>query len=392
MAPNDLPQNLLAQLRSAELRRYAVATGWKRNEELNGRVAVFQHPSSELDQLVVPVETRDADAYAVLAEEAVRKLAAREERPAGEVLNDLLLPPADVIRFRTSSPEAETGSLPLERTVQLLTGVRRLLSAVAHSALTPQRYFPRTRRAEAEEFIGGCRVGQTERGSFTLAVACPLDLPSAGGALFENPPVAPFPRRVTSLLMRTVGDLARSTDLGRAGELIDTGRHPGMSANFCEALLLLRPVGDRSFLGVSSSWSRVLPPDAAASTPARAEVELRQEAFEAAEQLAPRLRPDPSATEDLYVGFVEELRGGLAPEGSGPSGEVWLSVYDDGDFVRARVNLTAAQYAIANAAHMAAGLIRLRGILRRLPRSREIESVTEFGPIDPDDHGEPTHE
>jgi hypothetical protein len=354
-------------------------------------VAVFQHPSSELDQLVVPVETKDTDAYAVLAGEAVRKLASWEKRPATAVLNDLLLPPSDVIRFRTSSPEAETGSLPLDRTVQLLTGVRRLLSSVAHSALTPQRYFPRLRRTEAEEFVGRCQVGQTERGSFTLAVACPLDLPPAGTRLFEQPPpVAPYSRRVTEMLMRTVEELAQAADFSRAGELTDTTKHPGISANFCEALLLLRPSGDRSFLGVSSSWSRVLPVEDARRM--RAEVELRQEAFEAAEQLAPRLRPDPSATEDRYVGFVEELRGGLAPEGSGPSGEVWLSVHEDGDFVRARVNLSVAQYAIANAAHMAGELIRLRGLLRRLPRSREIESVTEFGLIDPDDPSESSDE
>jgi len=391
MAPNDLPPELLVQLRSAELRRYALCTGWERNEAVNGRVAVFQHPSSELDQLVVPVETKDTDAYAVLAGEAVRKLASWEKRPATAVLNDLLLPPSDVIRFRTSSPEAETGSLPLDRTVQLLTGVRRLLSSVAHSALTPQRYFPRLRRTEAEEFVGRCQVGQTERGSFTLAVACPLDLPPAGTRLFEQPPpVAPYSRRVTEMLMRTVEELAQAADFSRAGELTDTTKHPGISANFCEALLLLRPSGDRSFLGVSSSWSRVLPVEDARRM--RAEVELRQEAFEAAEQLAPRLRPDPSATEDRYVGFVEELRGGLAPEGSGPSGEVWLSVHEDGDFVRARVNLSVAQYAIANAAHMAGELIRLRGLLRRLPRSREIESVTEFGLIDPDDPSESSDE
>src|SRR5262249_14110045 len=150
MAPNELPSDLLKQLRSTELRRYALATGWKRNEAVNGRVAVFQHPASELDQLVVPVEGPDADAFAVLAGEAVRKLAGWEKRPAAEVLNDLLLPPADVIRFRTAGPESATGSLPLEQTVQLLTGVRRLFSSVAHSVLNPQRYHPRLSRTEAE--------------------------------------------------------------------------------------------------------------------------------------------------------------------------------------------------------------------------------------------------
>lgn len=389
MAPNDLPADLLGQVRSTELRRYALATGWKRNEAVNGRVAVFQNPSSELDQLVVPVEGSDADAYAVLAGEVVRKLAEWEKRPAGEVLNDLLLPPADVLRFRTAGQEAASGSLPLEQTVQLLTGVRRLLLAVAHSVLTPQRYFPRLRRTEAEEFVGRCQVGQTERGSFTLAVACPLDLPPPGTLLFENPPpVTPFPRRVTELLMRSLEELVQAADLERTDTLTDTARHPGLSANFCEALLLLRPSGDRSFLGVSSSWARVLPVDDARRRP-RVEVELRQEAFAAAESLAPALRPDPSLREDRYIGFVEELRGQVVPGDTSPSGEVWLSVWDSGDFVRARAYLTVAQYATANLAHMANDLIALKGVLRRSPRLREIESITEFGAFHPNEP-EPT--
>ena len=217
-----------------------------------------------------------------------------------------------------------TGTLPLEQTVQFLTGIRRLLSAVAHSALSPQRYFPRLRRTE--EFIGRCQVGQTERGSFTLTVACPLDLPPTGMLLFENlPGVVPLSRRVTELLMQSLEDLVVAADLNRVETLTDTAQHPGLSANFCEALLLLRPAGDRSFLGVSSSWAKVLPINEARRR-ARPEVELRQEAFAAAESLAPALRPDPSSREDWYVGFVEELRGGLAPVDRGPSGEVWLSV------------------------------------------------------------------
>ncbi len=380
---SDLRPDLLKQLRSTELRRYALATGWKRNEAVNGRVAVFQHPSSDLDQLIVPVEGTDAEGYAVMAGEVVRKLAEWEHRPAPEILNDLLLPPADVLRFRTASPDAAAGSLPLEQTVQLLTGVRRLLSAVAHSALSPQRYFPRLRRSEAEEFVGHCQVGQTERGSFTLSVACPLDLPPPGTLLFEHPPaVVPFPRRVTELLMRSLEELAQAADLSRADRLTDINRHPGFSANFCEALLLLRPIGDRSYLGVSSSWSRVLPADGARRP--GAEVELRQEAFEAAEYLAPVLRPEPSSKEDRYVGFVEELRGQLVPGDSGPSGEVWLSIWNDGDFVRARAYLTAAQYAVANTAHMTGDLIDFMGVLRRLPRVRQIDGITSFGPLHPE--------
>ena len=69
------------------------------------------------------------------------------------------------------SAEAEAGILPLDHAARVVTGMRRLLLAAAHSVLLPRAYHPRLSRAEAEEFVSRCRLGQTERGSFVLTVA-----------------------------------------------------------------------------------------------------------------------------------------------------------------------------------------------------------------------------
>ena len=50
-----------------------------------------------------------------------------------------------------------------------------MLLSEAHSVLVPQPYHPRMSRSEAEDFLSRCRLGQTDRGSFVLTVACPLD-------------------------------------------------------------------------------------------------------------------------------------------------------------------------------------------------------------------------
>jgi hypothetical protein len=52
----DLPEDLILQLNPAEVRRYAIAQGWQRAEGVNGVIALYRHPASDLDQLIVPLD------------------------------------------------------------------------------------------------------------------------------------------------------------------------------------------------------------------------------------------------------------------------------------------------------------------------------------------------
>src|SRR4051812_46096278 len=114
MSYKGLPENLVARIGPRDARAYAAAAGWRRVEGVNGQVAVYSHPSSDLDQLIIPLDAGITD-YGRRMAEVVVNLAEKENRPAVEVLNDLLLPPSDVLRFQLVEPESEAGSLPLEQ-------------------------------------------------------------------------------------------------------------------------------------------------------------------------------------------------------------------------------------------------------------------------------------
>src|SRR5205807_5516419 len=106
---------------------------------------------------------------------------------------------------------------------------RKALLAASCSAVQPQTFHPRLSRTEAEQLLQACRLGQTERGSFTAVIACPIDavgpqalLPKlmplfegqtgpVAGAGAEPPLVSPepFTRRTTSLLMRSVARIVQ---------------------------------------------------------------------------------------------------------------------------------------------------------------------------------------
>lgn len=361
---------------------YAQGLGWQAVP--NGRrtdIVVYHRPDSRLHQVIIPTDTTLAD-YGEAVSEAVRKLAEFEERPAGEVLEHLLLPPADVLGFREVSPDAETGTLPFDHAVRLINGTRKLLLSVAHSVLVPQAAHPRLSRGEAEEFVNRCRLGQTDRGSFVVNVACPLDaqltLPGTGEE--------PFARRVTALLLETLEALSRAADEGVTDDLIDPSRHRGISANLCESLLMLRPAGDRASLSVSATWSRTLLP---ASRARGRSVELRQEAFAVAEALAPRLRAVPRPVTSRFYGFVEALMGQPTAGDPRPSGETRFRLFDQDEEFVARADLNADDHAVAVEAYRVGDLVSFRGILHRLPRLNCIENVTQFEQIHLDEEGLP---
>lgn len=371
MSRELLPLRLARQVTPRALVNYASSLGWKHVDRVNGEITVYHRPDSNVHQVLIPVDEQLSD-YDEMAAEAVRKLAEFEKRPAREVLEHLLLPPADLLDFREVSRDSETGTLPFDHAVRLFNGTRKVLLSTAHSVLYPQPYHPRLSRTEADEFIGRCRFGQTKPSSFLFQVACPLDI----AVSLPGIDTEPFARRVTNLLISTLGALARAADTQDADELLDLGKNSGVSANLCESLLLLRPEDDRANLTVSAVWSRALLPS---PRDRERRVEIRQETFNVAEAVAPRLRSQTPPRPDRFIGFVDVLRGQPSQNDFRPSGEVDFTIFDEeqGE-IHTRGVLGVDDYAIAAAAHLVSDPVAFKGILRRLPRLSRIDSISDF--------------
>ena len=368
MLPERLPRELTRLVTPRAVKNYAQALGWQLLSIVNGSIAVYRHPTNELRQLVVALD-ESFDDYPETVAEAVQKLAEYEGRTSSEVLSHLLLPPADVLRFRETGPETETGTVRLDQVIGLLEGTKKMLLSVAHSVLHPQPYHPRLSRSEAEQFVRSCRMGQTERGSFIVTVACPLDF-VPGTTVADGP----FARQVTQGLMQSLADVADAADKNQVDDLLDHGKHPLLSANFLESLLMLRPSAERASVQVSSSWSKTLPSPVSSSKPA---LQLDQGCFEAIEYLAPKLRSTPAARHVSFTGVVDQLRGQEGSDGR-MTGEVVLFVQEGGESIRARTELSADQYQTAGRAHLANEPVFFRGYLIRGPRINRVDSVSDF--------------
>ena len=351
------------------MKGYAQGLGWKPVAGMNGSIAVYHDPNSQLKQLIVPLD-ETFDDYAESVVRVVNRLAEFEKREPIEILNHLLLPPSDILSFRELSSETETGDISVDHGCKVIEGVRKALLAMAHSVEVPKPYHPRMSREEAKQFLSRCRM-TTDRGSFVLNVACVLDQNVSIPGMESQP----YTRRVTTLFMETLQAFNRASNINETSQLVDLEANQGISANLCEAMLMLRPPGDRSSTEVKATWSRaMLPAERSYST----FVQLRQDFFELAEALAPKLRSLPEPKPDQFFGFVEELRGSPSGSESRPSGEVRLTLFDQDEELHAKVEFDADDYAIAGNAHLNRKLIFITGILHRLPRLNRIDEVTGF--------------
>jgi hypothetical protein len=363
-----LPEDLLGSVRSQDARAYARATGWERIQGGPDHLAVFRQPSSRLDQVIIPLDGSAPD-YARRIAEAVATLAAWEKRPAQEVLNDLLQTDSDVLRFRIASLEATRGTLPLEDVIDLLAGSKRALLAAACSVLVPRRHHPRLSRGEAEQLLEACRFGQTERGSFAVAISCPL---AAIDTPLSTQDSVPFARETTLLLMSSAARILDAILHDDEESILDPGSTgPTISSNFCQALLQMQPPQEQSSLTISCTWASTLSPDSCAAAPS---VTFRKEHFPVIERIGKRLQPAGEPEDDLFVGYVDALNGFMGESGE-MQGEVTLLLLYEGETLRAKVDLGPQDYRSANEAHMTGGAVSVRGSLhlgRRIHRLRDI--------------------
>ena len=354
-------------------RSYANANGWRRLSAIDRKVAVFGRANADLNQLLIPLEPGAPD-YVRRIVDVATVLSETECRSIEEVLNDLLMPEADVLRYRISSTDARKGDLSLHHIIGILEGAKRSLLAAACSVISPERHHPRMSRTEATQLFEATRFRQTERGSFTIAIACPLRAVETGDSLFDS--IDPFTRRTTVLLMRSVADLAdaiESDNTDRIGESSSDG--PPLSANLCEAVLRMQPPEEDGTLSISANWASTLPLDPQIGM--RQCVTFQHDYFPIIEDVFKKLRPASQPTSSLFIGYVDTLNGDVGEAGR-VQGDTTVSVLHEEEIMKARLDLGADDYDKAINAHRRGGFVKFAGVLHRGRRTHKITDVQEF--------------
>ena len=258
---------------------------------VNGKVAVYIHPPD-----VVP---RPVDRPARLRPLRLRPADGRgggqhggEGTPASaiEILDDLLMPASDILLVPASTNRPRRRAPCRWTRDSSLAGARKALLASACSVIQPQPFHPRLSRAEAEQLVRSSTLGQTERGSFTAVISCPLEAERPTSPRGANPPHVRDVRRPghQSGPDLRLGIRARWPVHPPGDQPPDAVRRPITSASDPDepptpcsiprgrdapqfhplrALLAMQPVGDRSRLSLAATRSRSLTPPPSATPP-----------------------------------------------------------------------------------------------------------------------------
>jgi hypothetical protein len=379
-----LPRDQVEALRPRDVQHYLTSRGWTADAtESSSKATLYRHPLIDEAEIVLPLR-RDLGDYTLRMADVVQNLSVLERRSVWEVLNDLSVPPGDLLRLRVTADEATSGNLPLDQGIQLLRGGRDALLAAACSVKRPQPFHSEKRLKDAGDFIKNCRLGQTERGSFVATIITPVPpaipplLPFADEISHEA--TEPFPRRVTTRLMSSLQIVEEAARTERLAPILNWVAD-GVSANLCDALVAMKPRGIQSRLDIHMSWAWS-GPQLPAGVPQV--ISFTQAVFPFIKQAGRQLRERAVPVRMPFVGKVIGLQSEIPTFFDNIMGKVILRTEVNGRPARIKVVLNRDDYKKACDAHRDKRRVAVTGIVHPDAKVRvyEISEPQDFQVLD----------
>ena len=343
----------LQAISPAALSAYARAEGWSKFEPYGDYSDVYT--AEHLPEIILPRTQRLGDFSSVVAR-LIKVFADAAQRDELSLYHDLVTADRDVVRVRVS--ECEDGSLPVNHGVDVVTGARDMLLAAACSLREPQPVYRAGANREAADLLDRVHLGQTEQGSFVVALLTPAVPPPIPTLLPDpddyNPPIE---RRMTKRLAEALAATREAVESGVKGEggVFASAVEKGVSANFCEALDKI--IGPFPILDVGVSWARtrMMQSPRVVVKFSSADVPILREAARSFRDREPR-------PETRLFGVVQKLN----REAAELDGTISLRTSIDGRNLSVTASLKHTDYNRAIQAHREKSPIILQGDLERV--------------------------
>lgn len=376
--------DILQALGPAEVAAYLRGHGWRYDREYgpNGAVWLLDSDTDTAKddgreyELLLPVRQDLADYTRRLAE-VLAVLEVVEKRSQLELVRDISDAQADVIRLRLQGGSMDDGSVPLEAATRIVQQAREMMLAAACAAVQPRAVYRSRRPEQAMEYMQGVRLGQTERGSFVLAIRSqvpPRLTEDTEPVQAEDVATEPFERRVTLKLaeaLQATTEAVQRASLTGDEKPFQESVERGVSANLCDAIARMTAEGGAQALSVSVNWS-----------PARKLVRVSHthSLFRFTADAAPLLQEvarvfrerEPYGAFELQGAVVQLGREGMA------AGEVVIVGFVEGRSRRVSVTLGAEDYQKAYEAHGAGQTVSCEGELVKDGRSLRLFNPRNF--------------
>ena len=361
------------------LHAYLSAQGWKKVDVYGEKGDVYAIDSAP--EIIAPSSQSFADYERVLIQ-ILTILARVENRDEIAVLRDLSVADVDLIRIRAPK-SMDDGSIPINAGVELIQQSRDLLLAAACAESRPQTAYRAGRNRDAMEYLSQVRIGQTERGSFVVALLSPVTpyLANSGqGELCSNFIGEPYARRVTCRLVSALEQTRDAVALANRGEGITVFEERvqyGVSANLCQAAAKLIGNGDGIDVSVSYALTRLAPQR-------RVRVRFNRPDADVLEEAARVLRDRAERPDEQIDGYVTKL----ARDPGAKEGQITIKASIDGAMSSIGVYFGPEQYSQIAEAHAQRRTVTLEGDLKREGQRWRLSNPRDLQILDDDEYEE----
>jgi len=365
-------------IKYTELQAYLRNTGWQRRETARSDIGVFlKRTERDTHEVLLPLNRDFAD-YRARVVDALEQIALVENREVDQVLTDLTIDPADVVRFRVISSDTVGGTISFIEGFNLLDSAKKALFTTACDLIKPEKYHRRLGLKGAQQFISKCRLGQTEKGSFVASVICPflnqseeeeaqrLTIFNSSADLSTS-----FTRQVTRRMMWALAEVKKAIDRAEENSIIDLQGENMISANFLESIIELNSIKDSQEIEIRTTWSVLAYGD---EMPANI-IRLSNDYLPVLETIVSKMRPAEEGIENLFVGKISLTKADPDPN-TRSDGEIILNYVlgDEEKVSKARVTLNADDYKKACEAHLRGQTVKIKGRLVTSGRSKVIQN------------------
>ena len=286
----------LTAISPASLAAYARVMGWEKTEPYGAHSDVYS--ANNLPEIILP-RTQNLGDYATVVSQLIGIFSSVANYDEISVYRDLTTADRDVVRLRAHGND--DGKIAVNIGVDMLSGARDMLLAAACSLDANDRralYRSRANR-QANRYVDSIRLGQTEQGSFVIALLTPVVSPRTQLTYREEP----MERRITAHLTHALEAAHAATERTVIGEsdAFSEAVQQGVSANLCEALVkLIDPFPDLD-VSVSWAWTRSINKQRSSVRFASSDVPILRDAAQSFRNSTPRL-------DERLFGYVQRLK------------------------------------------------------------------------------------
>jgi len=359
----------------ATIQRYLLNRNWEKKKSKRENLTIFYSEIPTPTEILLPLYRGFID-YNDLIYNALVKISKVENRELEQVVNDLLLPPSDVLRFRVDNSRTDLGLISFTEGFSLLENAKKSLFAAASDIIHPTFYHKRMSYKSAQQFIDSCFLGQTERGSFIASVVCPfinetIDEKPTQLSLFndEEELITSFTRRVTRRYMKSLAKLKDIIETGNHELLEDPSQPNIISANFIESIVELGDYGDKEKIEIFASWSSVTKEiiDVPKS------ISFTRDYISPMESIIAKLKPKDEGKQGVFIGKISKAQADPDPSNRS-EGEISFNfIGDEEKIIKARVFLSTNDFSKACEALDKGLNVKISGLLKSSGKSKTIE-------------------